>query len=289
MFSAATKMASSFTRPIITSRRYSDGQLGSSIGAYVVVNDSGWIVTAGHVLKELVDLASAKKAAPDGPDSAAKATRQERRRRTRTGLGNEPPRLTNFSPWLGADAIGLTDVYVLVVADLGFARLDPFDSGWIDHYPVFKDPAQDVNPGTSLCKLGYPFHAVEPEFNEEKDSFILPAGSVPPPLFPMEGIYTRTVMVDVEGPPPPYPIMYLETSSPGLRGQSGGPTYDQHGTVWAIQSQTAHLPLGFEPKIKSGSREYTEHQFLNVGWGVHPETLIAAMTELGIEHNLSPY
>ena len=66
----------------------------------------------------------------------------------------------------------------------------------------------------------------------------------------------------------------LETSSPGLRGQSGGPIFDTDGRVWALQSRTTHLPLGFSPEVEVNGKEVTEHQFLNVGWGVHSETII---------------
>lgn len=39
--------------------------------------------------------------------------------------------------------------------------------------------------------------------------------------------------------------MFIETSTPRLRGQSGGPIFDVNGAIWAIQSQTHHLKLGF--------------------------------------------
>jgi S1-C subfamily serine protease len=62
---------------------------------------------------------------------------------------------------------------------------------------------------------------------------------------------------------------YLETSSAGLRGQSGGPIFDKEGRVWAIQSKTLSIPLGFSPTIKLGTKEITEHQFIHIGVGCH--------------------
>jgi hypothetical protein len=85
--------------------------------------------------------------------------------------------------------------------------------------------------------------------------------------FPNDGILTRNVnMVD---PNTKRQIHFLETSSAGLRGQSGGPIFDVNGHVWALQSRTTHLPLGFAPKVKANGKEITEHQFMHVGWGVH--------------------
>lgn len=46
------------------------------------------------------------------------------------------------------------------------------------------------------------------------------------------------------------------------------------GTVWAVQSRTVHFPLGFNPKVKHKGKEIGEHQFLNTGWGVHPELIV---------------
>ena len=72
-------------------------------------------------------------------------------------------------------------------------------------------------------------------------------------------------------------------------GQSGGPTFDTKGTLWAIQSRTNHLPLGFNPKIKLQDREVEEHQVLNVGWGVHPSLLTAYLKAQGVKFTLSDY
>ena len=79
-------------------------------------------------------------------------------------------------------------------------------------------------------------------------------------------------------------IHILETSSAGLRGQSGGPIFDTDALVWAIQSKTQSLALGFAPKIKlQGGKEITEHQFMHVGWGVH----VSHARELLDKHKVS--
>jgi hypothetical protein len=80
---------------------------------------------------------------------------------------------------------------------------------------------------------------------------------------------------------------YLETSSPGLRGQSGGPIFDRHGRIWALQSSTQHLPLGFEPTVKQGNKEIKEHQFMHVGWGPHVEEIVKLFREHNVSFELS--
>ena len=109
---------------------------------------------------------------------------------------------------------------------------------------------------------------------------------LPVPRFPLEGIFTRLVFggKTKDGK---FEIKFIETSSPGLRGQSGGPIFDIQGNIWALQSRTIHLPLGFEPKVKKQGKEVTEIQFLNVGIGVHVETIIQFLDSLKIEYKLS--
>jgi hypothetical protein len=99
------------------------------------------------------------------------------------------------------------------------------------------------------------------------------------PRFPIEGIFTRTSQIEFEGERPPFPVRYVETSSPGLLGQSGGPTFDVEATIWAIQAKTAHLALGFAG----------QNQYLNVGLGVHPETMFPFFDHHKIEYQVSDY
>lgn len=118
--------------------------------------------------------------------------------------------------------------------------------------------------------------------------FELPPGSLPVPYFPIDGIFTRNVNVPA-GTPRTYPLKFLETSSPGLRGQSGGPTFDVKGTVFAIQSRTQHFPLGFDTYHGVGKKRTLVPQFLNVGWGVHVATVVGFLQEIGVSHHLSNY
>lgn len=51
MFRNALKIANEFTCPIVISRKSVSGVCSTMIGTYVIVNDEGWIVTAGHILR----------------------------------------------------------------------------------------------------------------------------------------------------------------------------------------------------------------------------------------------
>ena len=166
--------------------------------------------------------------------------------------------------------------------DIGVGRLEPFDPSLypISEYPVFKNPDKNFEPGVSLCKLGFPLNQVTPTWDEQADGFRLPPGTLPMPRFPIEGIFTRTAEIVIQGGPQlPYPIRYVETSTPGLRGQSGGPTFDIDGNIWAIQAKTIHRDLGFDIK--------GQKQYMNLGLGVHPKTIFGFLDQVGVKYEVT--
>ena len=70
---------------------------------------------------------------------------------------------------------------------------------------------------------------------------------------------------------------WIETSSPGLMGQSGGPLADIHGNVCGIQVNTEHYPLGFKGKK-------VRNQFLHVGRAITAKTVTEVLDGYGISY-----
>lgn len=137
----------------------------------------------------------------------------------------------------------------------GFARL-------------LKDETK-VRPGRTLCRLGYPFPEFSNyRFNKDTDDIEWSqSGRISTPAFPIDGIITRQV-ADQNG------IFGIEMSTPGLKGQSGGPLFDTKGIVYGMQSATQHLHLGFDQVnrevVSEGIRKRVSNfPFLNVGRCVH--------------------
>ena len=292
MFAAAYKMASQFTAPVIVSVRAYDGSVKCSLGAFVVLSSEGWAVTAAHVFNPLLlrqqhakEIASLRAQEKDFHEDSNLSGSQKRKRLKK--LHSDPNWITNVSFYWGQDGIQHQDVKPLPEGDLVAFRLQPFDPGAITAYPILKDPS-DLAPGTSLCKLGFPFHEVKATFDESTSSFTLDPTALPVPRFPIEGIYTRDINIG-QSKDGKYNLKLLETSTPGLRGQSGGPIFDTNGTVWGIQSRTHHLALGFSPKVNKNGREVEENQVLNVGWGVHPELLTEFLSDNGIRFQIPEY
>src|SRR5438309_4527872 len=294
MFREAYSIAKGFTQPVVLSRMSVAGQCSSSIGTFVVINKAGWIVTAWHIIEQLTRMTGEEEVVREH-EAKVKAVTDDKglapkdRSKALAKIGKLNPQLTRrCSAWWARGTAQLVDVAAVPVADLAVGRLEPFDPASVKNYPVFKDPSKDFEPGVSLCKLGFPFHSIEPTWDAAAGGFRLPDGALPLPVFPMDGIFTRVCEFVTDDPanPLPFPTLFVETSSPGLRGQSGGPTLDSKGTIWAIQSRTMHLTLGFDPPVPGGKPGEKEHQFLNVGLGVHPTTMFELFKSRGIEFQI---
>ena len=154
MFREATARARMFTRPVVVSFREPDGRVGTSVGTYVVVNDAGWVVTTAHVL-----------------DVAGQAA---------------PGRVTAASHWWSRDGVRLVDAHVLPELDLAVSTWSHSRRDWLDGYPVFKEPTTGIEPGVSLCRMGFPFPNVTSTYDPDSGHFRM----IDPQLvfFPNEGI-----------------------------------------------------------------------------------------------------
>lgn len=292
MFAQACKRATCFTRPVVISRRYFDRSTDCGCGAFVVINDEGWIVTAAHLLsaygriqqdaEEIVRYYHTIQMIEQGEE----VPREERYEKIRR-LPDNPKWITNLSYWWGKDGVQLTDIRRLPEGDLVLGRLSPFDPNAWPAYPVFKSPG-DMDVGTTLCKLGYPFQRIQAAFREANNSFEMSPEVHTLACFPMEGLYTRTLSAGKSGDGR-YDIKFLETSSPGLKGQSGGPILDANGTVWGVQSRTDSYAYGCIARVARDGREIEEDQCVNLGVGIHPELISRFLKDNGIRFSLSDY
>ena len=185
---------------------------------------------------------------------------------------------------VGADGLRLVEARVAPAADLALGRLDPFDPATVPRFPVFKDPSRGYAPGRSLCKLEFPLHRIEPVYDEQANTFTLPPGSVPLPMLPLEGMFTRAVDTRAPGNEEGDPSPFIETSSPSLIGQMGGPVFDSEAVLWGIQSHTMHHPLGFQPPVPGGPAGQVVHQFLNTGLAVHAGVIRGLLDAEGIAY-----
>jgi hypothetical protein len=269
VFSKAYEIARHFTLPIVLSKRTVGGECSATIAAAVLINEDGWIVSAGHVFEEMIALSEEESA-------------------TQQALAARKPKKTaveRWSPWFGQPG-RIERVLTIPGSDIGIAKLVDFKPVPGAVYPVFKDPTRGYDPGTSLCRLGFPFHHIVPTYDPENLLFRLPREAIPLPLFPNEGILTRFIeLVPLdpitleELPPLQVPRKTFETSTAALPGQSGGPIFDAEARIWGIQSATISYSLDMNTP---------EQQYYHVGVGIHAETILAIFKEHGIEYAAEP-
>jgi hypothetical protein len=276
MFSKAYAIATKYTRPVMVSKRLENRSVAAGIATYILLNNDGWALTAAHVM---LDLMASQKHAQERAEYAAKVHQIEnnpvfsagKKRHEINQLKRNAEWITNVSYWWGDPGVAPSVMHIDQERDLAAVKLIGFEKLKIGEFPTFAaPPANEVSPGpgpgTSLCRLGFPFHVVMARFDDAIQQFKV--DNMPPlTMFPNEGIHTRT-MLQLNAATGRQ-TRFLETSSAGLRGQSGGPIFDVDGRIWAIQSRTLSIPLGFAPTVKQGKHEITEHQFIHIGVGCY--------------------
>ena len=278
MFQKAVAIANEFTFPYVGLRRRADGGVFSVLGAFVVVNAEGWVLTAGHIVDEIISREQERTVTPGDPAAEQPADTADGRVTARTEIWALPGFLESHPR--------VVEARMNRLADLALCRLEPFDAATVRSFPVFRDSAADpIEQGTSVCRLGFPFYDVDAAFDETGGGFALSPAAFPVPRFALDGIVARFHRVaDEAGGASGF---FIETSTPGLRGQSGGPLLDVRGRVCGIQSHTSHLDLGFDARYESRGETVVERQFLNVGAASHVDEIVALCAETGVNCRLA--
>ncbi len=274
MFNKAYNIANKYTHPLIVAMRFFDGTVESGLGSFIVLNKEGWVITAAHNLGAAFMFNQHK--------DEMKIYDQKKAQNPELAPNNKW--ITDFAILLSGQKINILESYIYQEHDLAFLRIDPQILHGQTIFPKIIN-SNTISPGTSLCKLGFPFVEVRATFDKNTNSFILPPNLLPIPLFPIEGIYTRNMKMG-KSKDGTMDILFLETSSPGLKGQSGGPIFDTDGNIYAIQSQNLTIPLGFKGSIEVNGQMIEENQFFNVGIGVHPVTIETLLKKHGIQYQM---
>ena len=81
----------------------------------------------------------------------------------------------------------------------------------------------------------------------------------------------------------------IELSTPGLKGQSGGPLFNKDGIVYGMQFSTKHLHLGFDivdKEIISGNqaKKVSDYSFLHLGQCIHVDIIKEFLKEKEVKY-----
>ena len=280
MFQNAIENVGRYTRPIhFISNAYGEKDVRPGAATLFFVNDEGVAVTCKHIsaiLQQSGELSTRYTAFLAEKSQMVKSgTYNKRIRELKTRYGFDQPDATCQLMYQFVDCVDFTSVDVIdhPVYDLAILKMKGYSRSYYTGHAVFAKDSSGLQPGLFLCRLGFPF----PEFSnfsyqDASESITWTSDPVRTVRFPIEGMVTRH-LAEADGS-----IMGIEISTPGLRGQSGGPLFDTNGIVYGMQSRTNHLHLGFDMKnselVSEGKKlRVTNQPFLHVGACVHVDRI----------------
>lgn len=289
MFKQACELARHFVRPAYIAVQTYDGQVGAGIGAFVVINSDGWAVTAAHMVKEIIQCNADKGAIGDYDQKMALISAETNPSRAHTakkkldreiGLAlrnRDLPYIRRAGILWSTPTVAALEDHAHPIEDIMVVKLDNVADLGVDIFPKFKRPI-GVVAGTSIVRSGYAFNETKCRYDDASHRFVNETTSSP--LFASEGIISRNLIATE--PTSGTTVYMVQTSTPGLKGQSGGPLLDSEGAILAIQSTTVCLDLQFNAESADHNGQYKERQFLNVGQGISTETLENIFAQHGI-------
>lgn len=285
MFVDAIEKVNEFTRPIhIISREFGSNDVIPGTATLFFVNELGHAITCKHVASSIAqadaineqysDFKKEKASFPVSGRYKRKLRDLEKKYRYRAGITVQIK-----NKFVGCTDSGRVSFHFHPKYDVAILKFEGFTKLGYENYATFLKDSSTIKQGKMLCRLGYPF----PEFtnfryNDEVDDIEWTQEGKPgTPRFPIDGIITRRLLdngLDVG----------IELSTPGLRGQSGGPLFDENGIIYGMQSSTHHLHLGFDIKDKeinfgAQMKKVSNYPFLHLGNCVHVDIIKAFLKE----------
>lgn len=280
MFENAIEKISGFTRPLHTISRTYGGLVVPGTATFFFVNDAGVAITCKHVANLIpsADTINATylkfKAERDKLANDGKYHKLLNGLETKYKYGKETTVQLKHNFLNCFDKLEQIVCHVHPTLDLAIIEFKGFEKILYNGHANFIKDNSKIKQGKYLCRLGFPF----PEFNNFKhnpaadDIEWTNTGNPNSPTFPIDGIITRFTGDATEG------ITGIEMSTPGLRGQSGGPLFDTDGKIYGMQFATNHLHLGFDLQdkeiINNGKKtKVSNYPFLHVGLSVHVDKI----------------
>lgn len=283
MYKISIKDNTQYLIPFIEGiKYYGSSDLEQGGGTMMILNDKGDILTCAHIANEFIINNNLAKSYSQFIQDIKLSKNKEQRKQIekKYGIKKDMPVLTHIDLPLDIQGELTFDITFHEYLDLALIRFKDIKTER-DNYPIFSEKFPEQ--GQSVCKLGYAF----PEFDifkysNDLDNIVIKEDGIRNfPVFPMDGIVTRGI-VDEHNI-----LSMFETSTPGLRGQSGGPIFGPDGIVYGIQSMTVHLDLNFDVNktVKRGieNKKVNFTPFINLGVGISSTEIINFLEKNNIE------
>jgi hypothetical protein len=292
MFIEAIEKAAGYTRAVHSIiRSYGGKQITPSAATLFFVNREGCAITCKHVAEMLMSAdhinqqyVSFKKER-DHIKNDPKYNQALKGLELKYQLNAQSPIQIKNNFVDCVDAMSGFDVMLHPTLDLAIIRFKGYQTLHYKEHAIFVKEESRIQAGKFLCRLGFPFPEFSNfHFNEAQDDIEWNNQGVNvSPRFPIEGMITR-FLAD-----PTHNVYGIEMSTPGLRGQSGGPLFDANGLLYGMQFSTKHLHLGFDIVDKDLMvdgliKKVSDYSFIHLGQCIH----ISVIKTFLQQHNI-PY
>jgi len=292
MFVDSIETVSKFTRPINTiSRTYHGKTIIPGSATLFFVNEEGYAITCKHVIDLLAASDTLNKKFIEFKNERNKIPQDGKFKRTLMGLEMK----YNYT---NETVVQLKNTFVDCIDkmsgftwhlhpkyDLAILKFNDFGKILYSGYAKFLKDSSRIKQGSFLCRLGFPF----PEFDNFKyndtsdDIEWITTNIKASPQFPIEGMVTRFLAEDHNH------FFGIELSTPGLRGQSGGPLFDKNGIIYGMQFSTKHLHLGFditdkEILINNKIKKISDYSFIHLGQCIHVDIIKEFLKEKNVKY-----
>lgn len=291
MFIKAIERASAYTRPIHNiTRTYTGKNLIPGAATLFFVNNEGYAVTCKHVIDMLANAENVNMHYNNFKQERQTILASPKHKQLLKGLELKYNYKADSAIQSKNNFVDIVDTmsgftwHTHPTLDLAILKFNDFKTLLYKEPAVLLADESKIKQGKYLCRLGFPFAEFNNyQYNQSTDDIEwTQTGLQVSPIFPLEGMITRFLGDPDNG------LMGIEMSTPGLRGQSGGPLFDDQGIVYGMQFSTKHLHLGFDLIDKEimtdvGVKKVSDFSFLHLGQCIHINVIKAFLKQ----HNVS--